>query len=421
MIGEQPSRCTGINSDCSFIYLTEQTPEIFTLEHINETLSIIGNNLSSNNETVSVAIGNMGSCDVTHNNDSSIICRIKNTPCGRHLVRVSIGTRGLATFQNVSEYINVNMSVISIQPLQGSIQGGYSMWINGTGFSNDVLVTIGTNLCIDLRMINTNSLTCQVPRSILNVGDQVAMIISNSYCSFNSSSNFNYTNTAGPMITGVVPSSCSVMGGTINVTGSNFGTEKPIVMMNNYSVPVLAWSQNHILAKVTRIPPGQYIISVNTNNNIVLSPVPFEIRFYIQHVYPQIGSTYGGTEIYVRGVGFDNKTRIEFVDDARQRTECPKKSQTENMIVCESPSNVQNVTITTNGIHPIYGIGWAWSTIHTTVEQGSIVTWEWTSPPRESSLEYRIQQVNSSYSTTPVENGFDSGSETPSGKLIRLQ
>ncbi|CAF4464094.1 unnamed protein product, partial [Rotaria magnacalcarata] len=74
------------------------------------------------------------------------------------------------------------------------------------------------------------------------------------------------------------------------------------------------------------------------------------------------------------------------------------------------------VTITSNGVDPVNGAGFAWSPQYATVQVGAVVQWQWGSSTLLSSITYKVQQVSNGYSATPLMNGFNSGNASASGK-----
>jgi hypothetical protein len=204
-------------------------------------------------------------------------------------------------------------------------------------------------------------------------------------------------------------------GGQITITGTGFGTSSVSVYIGAGQATVRTISSTHITADLPSLAPGLYSVRVLTTNGYARPAMQIEYSFYVQTVSPQVVSLYGGSNIYVQGQGFDNTTAVTFTDGTNV-VPCTVVSCQANQIQCTTAAAAPQVIITSNGVDPTYGSGFAWAPQTATVQQGAVVQWQWGSSALLTTLAYKVLQVSNSYSTTPVSGGFNSGNATASGK-----
>ena len=204
-------------------------------------------------------------------------------------------------------------------------------------------------------------------------------------------------------------------GGSLTIAGTNFGNSGIVVYIGTTQATVRTISPTLITADLPSIAPGLYSVQVSTLNGYARPPAQIEYRFYVQTVYPQVGSLYGGNDVYIQGQGLDSTTSVAFTDGTNN-VPCTIVTALANQIHCTTTAAAPQVTITSNGVDPTYGSGFAWSPQYATVQQGAVVQWQWGSSALLSTLTYSVQQVSNGYTTTPTSGGFDSGNATASGK-----
>lgn len=145
--------------------------------------------------------------------------------------------------------------------------------------------------------------------------------------------------------------------------------------------------------------------------------ISIEYRFYIQTISPQVGSLYGGTDVFVQGEGFDSSSIVTFTGDDNTIS-CDIISIQSNQIHCKTTTALPRMIVSSNGIDSAYSSGFAWSPQYAVVQQGTIVEWQWNTSVLLSTLNYKIQQIENSYDTIALADGFDSGTASSSGKRI---
>ncbi|CAF2963963.1 unnamed protein product [Rotaria sp. Silwood2] len=414
LVGGYPSKCSGI-STCDFQWLSSQTPTVSSIVQSNMILTITGTGFSSITSANTVIIGTSGSCTVTSATTTSLVCTIAAAPSGTYTVQVNVDGKGLASGTS-SFSVNVPLQVTSISPIQGGAGGGYTLNVTGIGFSSSSSVLIDGNLCTNSKVFDFSLITCTVPPTAVLTNTQVSVIVTSGSNTTSSPTQFTYDVTNTPSITSASPSVVTMSAGQLTIIGTNFGSNSVSVLIGTTKAKVRSISSTQIIADLPSLSPGLYPIQVVTTNGYARPALQIEYRFYVQTISPQIGSLFGGNNIYVQGEGFDNTTRVSFTDGTNDIS-CNVISFQANQIHCQTESAAPRIIISSNGIDPIYGSGFAWSPQFATVQQGAIVEWQWGSSALLTTLAYKVQQVTNGYSTTPLSGGFDSGNATASGSF----
>ncbi|CAF1676308.1 unnamed protein product, partial [Adineta ricciae] len=408
--------CSNIDNNCQFQVSIAQTPMISSIVQNQVNLVIQGVGFSSSMKGNQVLIGEQGSCNIIDANSTYIRCEINHALSGSQIVRVNVIDKGFAS-SNTTIMVTVPLAIHSFDPPAGGIGGGYSILIHGRGFSSHTIITVDGKLCINSQWLNFSSIRCTVPPSTSHSAGQVILSAVDGQMSVNALARFTYNSTNQPFVTSIQPSVVTMDAGTVNITGSGFGNQSFSVYVGSKSATIVSSSMNLIRINLPQLPPGLYPIIINTSTGLVQSPIPIEYRFYFQRISPVLGSLYGGGDIYIDGVDFIDSTTVQFRSENNRLLPCNIISLQSNQIHCQTPSFVQQVTITADGVHPLYGLGFAWSPRQVTVQQGAVVTWKWDSSLSLSTRKYRVQQLFNAYGTDPVVDGFDSGSATISGSF----
>lgn len=418
LVGGYASRCVNTNNSCSYQWLSGQTPTITSISQTGMSLSITGTGFGTN----TILIGGIDACVVTSSSSTSITCTINNAPSGIYAINVNVQEKGLALKSN-NFTVTIPLQVSSMTPIRGGAGGGYTLTVIGTGFSSSSQVTIDNNPCTNVQVTNYSTIMCVVPATASLVNRSSIVLVIDGSNVANASSLFTYDVTNTPNILSISPTTVTLNPGQLIINGSSFGTSGISVFIGSTPASLISYSNNQIIVQLPSLEPGRYLVSVSTGNGYARPPIYLEYVFYIKQVTPQVGSLFGGTNVYIHGEGFNNSTNVTFYDETNAReilcnTVAVLQS---NLIHCRTAPGVPQVTITSNGADPTYGTGFAWSPQFATVQRGANVTWQWGSSALLTTLAYKVQQVANAYATDPLVNGFDSGVATASGKHLKLE
>ncbi|CAF1377186.1 unnamed protein product, partial [Adineta steineri] len=412
-VGGYPSLCS--DNTCDFQWLSSQTPTISSVTQNGMSLTITGTGFSTILSSNTVLIGTSGSCTVLSATTTSISCTISNAPSGIYTVGINVTGKGYA-LESTSFTVTIPLQITSISPSSGGAGGGYTLTVTGTGFSQNAVVTVDNNICSNPIITNFSIITCIVPATTAINNIQVIVSVVDGTSVVNGPSLFTYNVNNTPTITSLSSSVVRVAGEQLTIIGTLFGTNSISVLIGNSTATIVSSSNTQIVVILPSLPAGIYPVYVSTINGYARPSTQIEYRFYVQSVSPQVGSLYGGTDVYVQGQGFDNSTTVNFTNDASE-IPCNVVSVQSTQIHCVTTAAAPQLIITSNGIDPINGAGFAWLPQYATVQQGANVTWQWGLSALLSSITYKVQQLPNGYATNALSGGFDSGNASTSGSF----
>lgn len=162
---------------------------------------------------------------------TSITCTVPSNRVGPANVVVTNPDDQRDIDQGGFAYLPPNPTITSVTPATGSIAGGTSITVAGTGFVAGAAVSIGGQSCTNVVVASPLSLTC-VTASGSQGGAEVAVTNPNGQAGANSSS-FSYVIPA-PDVTSIQPAGGDVSGGTtVTVGGSNLLSTTAVTIGGN--------------------------------------------------------------------------------------------------------------------------------------------------------------------------------------------
>jgi hypothetical protein len=202
-----------------------------------------------------------------------------------------------------------NLTVASVSPSIGSINGGTSVTITGTNFTTGATVSFGGVPATNVTVNSPTSITATTPT---HAAGAVDVTVANSVSqSATLSGGFTYTSSSlpAPTLSAVTPTQGSMSGGTtVTISGSNFvsgatvsfgGTAASNVAFNS-STSLTATTPAHAagLVNITITnPDGQNGTLTNAFTYTALAPT-------LTSVSPNSGSKNGGTVVTLTGTNF---------------------------------------------------------------------------------------------------------------------
>lgn len=109
--------------------------------------------------------------------------------------------------------------IASVSPTAGSVSGGGTLTLTGSGFVSGATVRIGGNLCTSPSVISSTSMTCTIPLG--TTGSKTVQVTNPNTLSYSLSSAYTYN--LSPTVTSVSPAGGALNGGTsVTITGTRF-------------------------------------------------------------------------------------------------------------------------------------------------------------------------------------------------------
>ena len=138
-VNEYPAWCS--STDCSYAYDSSLNTEVSSMSQADGAtagdidLSISGSGFTNEIDTI-VKIGNdLMLCQPTSVASNEISCTISQPKAGIYPVYVFTKSKGEAVYPDGGLEVDVPLTITSIDPLTGSLGGGNSLTVLGTGFS----------------------------------------------------------------------------------------------------------------------------------------------------------------------------------------------------------------------------------------------------------------------------------------------
>ncbi|MFM7252046.1 MAG: IPT/TIG domain-containing protein, partial [Ilumatobacteraceae bacterium] len=211
-------------------------------------------------------------------------------------------------------------TVSAIAPASGSVSGGTTVTVTGTGFIANATVKFGTISGTNVSVTSPTTLTVTSPPT-LTLG-AVSVEVSTTGGQSDTSGlgdDFTYTSTV-PTVTSINPLTGSTAGGeTITVNGTGF-TSSATVTVGGVAATVLTRTPTAITVttpattqpgkvdvQVTTSPGGQSDITGTGDDFTYVAPVPT-----VTQVSPNSGPTSGGTPVTITGTGFVANASVKF-------------------------------------------------------------------------------------------------------------
>ena len=161
-------------------------------------------------------------------NAQSVTNTVGSTSISVDALEVHILTTGVVVIVGRSQCaasgpdINVGPTVTGLIPTSGPIAGGTSVTITGTGFTNASTVNFGTLPAASVTFNSATSLTAVSPAHAVGPVD-VTVTTAGLTSATNPGDVFTYTNGTAPTVTGLIPTSGPIAGGTsVTITGTGF-------------------------------------------------------------------------------------------------------------------------------------------------------------------------------------------------------
>ncbi|MEU1629359.1 IPT/TIG domain-containing protein [Streptomyces sp. NPDC020096] len=236
--------------------------------------------------------------------------------------------------------------ISSINPNHGPAAGGTAVTIIGSGFTGATSVKFGTVPVSSFTLVSDSQITTTAPAGTGSVAVTVTSPLG-------TSNGVTYTYSAGPVITGLSPTS-GTAGTSVIINGSGF-TGALSVNFGTASASFMVLSDSQIQATA---PAGSGTVqvtvttSLGTSNGVAFS---YTAALVITSLSPASGPTGGGNSVTINGAGFTGATAVKFgttsalfmvVNDTQITATAPAGTGSVQVTVMTSAGTSNSVTYT---------------------------------------------------------------------------
>lgn len=221
---------------------------------------------------------------------------------------------GSASLSAVFTYTAISPTIGSISPSSGSLDGGATITVSGTGFVPGTALTVGGVAATGISIIDANTLTAILPA--YSGGILAAdVVVNNGISNATLSGGFSYQAQA-PTLTAVTPSSGTLLGGTlITLTGTHFIPDSTVSVGGIAAQNVNVINATTLNARVPAYLSGPLLKDVAISNDGGTANLSAAFSYTLvapsaTSASPHTGPVSGGTTLTISGLGFTPGTTV---------------------------------------------------------------------------------------------------------------
>ncbi len=244
-------------------------------------------------------------------------------------------------------------AVTGVTPNTGTTQGGTSVNVVGSGFTNVMGVMFGSTPAQSYTVNSASAITAVAPSHVAGQVDIIVDTMSGN-SSANSSDKFNFTQ-AAPTVTQVGPTSGGTAGGTvITVTGTNFTGASSVLFGTTIATSFTVTSSSSLMVTAPSHTAGMIDVTVVTSagSSAVNPNDQYDYTSSgptVTSISPGTGTGSGGTSITINGSGFSNVTGVKFGTTAATSYSVVSNSQITAISPSHNPGTIDVTVVTTGG------------------------------------------------------------------------
>jgi len=294
----------------SFTYITP--PNITSISQLTgsttggTSVTITGTNFTG---ATSVTFDGLDATSIDVVNSTTITCITPAHSAGA--VGIIVTTVGGPSSAFLSFTYITPPNITGISPFVGSTAGGNSITITGTNFTGETTVTFDGLAATTINVVNSTTITCITPAR--STAGAVGIIVTSEGRTSSAFSSFTYI--TPPVITSILPSSGSTLGGTnVTITGTNFTGATSVTFDG-----LVATSLNVVNSTtITCITPAHItgvvgiIVTTGGGPSATFSSFTYNTPPNITGISQLTGSTAGGTSVTITGTSFTGAISVTF-------------------------------------------------------------------------------------------------------------
>lgn len=227
---------------------------------------------------------------------------------------VRVNNRGYAAVKmenSLNPSFTLLPTVQSVSPQTGSMMGGSILTISGDGFSPDPDVVIGGAPCQILSSSYTQ-IKCQTPAKGVSQSLPVVVRVQGLESNCASSCMFTYSEAKTPRVDSVTPSAIVGDDKTIRIYGSGLPSKASDldIKIGTSSCIVTSSSQYSASCRVSSVAAGKHDLKIHVAAKGFAmfeagAAAVIDSLAVVSSITPTEGSIMGGTELSIKGSGFD--------------------------------------------------------------------------------------------------------------------
>jgi len=427
------SLCAG-GADCSFSYDASLTP---TITGVSDALvdgfvelTIAGSGFTTDETDFTIDVGGR-KCVATAATATSVTCTLENGPAGDFDISLWVQSRGKASG---SVTFTLSLAVDSFSPTSGSVGGGTTLTILGTGFPNTMAewdnneIAVGGSPC-KITETSYTEVTCITPKESTSRRRKRALAdltVTVNGQTASAGSQYNYDASSTPTISTLDPVIGTPTGGeTLTITGTTFDYESPFnsvtIGEDGAVCEIITWTPTEITCTMPALSNGQHTVYVMTKDNGMADASgvsPIMVDFTVTGASPLVGSHQGGTKIKIAGSGFGDCSNVVFNIGSEHTCVVDEGGCTSTEVSCTVTKTATMHVVRNTGRHFKFGPGYVWEPATVTVRPGDEVRWSWNLPVAQEGTGVAVHSTSSPASNEYDGRGFNSQTKTAKGNLV---
>ena len=413
------------SGDCSFGYSESATPQannIVSTVDPNDSLDILtitGEGFVNELSDYEIGVGD-GVCIPFSATDVEIKCKVQKASIGTHDISIVIKSKGIVKTLSTLKH-TVNMKIFSNFPTMGSIGGGTTVTVEGSGFPSSIDDFKSTKVYIsnvECSVIKTSmtEITCLTHKSAGGDSGEIRIELNDITVS---GGTFTYSTLLTASVVSINRETSRTRGGeTLHIKGQNFGMLWGKVLIGENECELSSWNNTLVMCILPPNSNGEYDVHVSVPDKgyaDIQSINKIKYTFKISNMYPVSGSIIGGTEVTLKGEGFDECNDITIMFGTNYS--CNIKNCNSTTILCETERIKKIHLVNNGGRHSKYGVGFAWDNEELHISPGDSVKWQWNFLTASDKMGTSVHETDG-FSNKWNRRGFSSGSKTSVGTFF---
>jgi len=267
---------------------------------------------------------------------------------GSYMVRV-VNADGQATDSLQYVFDAPAPTLSSVTPNIGSVAGGTTVTLIGSGFFEDALVRFGNTLISNPTVVSSTQITLTVPAHVAGTVDVRVFNADGQVATLAGGYTYEYP---APTVSSVSPATGLTTGGSsVTITGTNFRGGATVKFGSASATGVTVHSATQITATSPSGSAGAVSVTVTNNDGKAATKANAFTYEYpaptVSSVSPATGLTTGGTSVTISGTNFRGGATVKFGSASASSVTVHSATQ----ITATSPSGsagTVSVTVTNN-------------------------------------------------------------------------